>query len=236
MVPLPGIKSYFTRAFALYKARWMVLLGVVVAGTIMMAIPSAAGALGAAAANGPAGLIPLIVGGLAALWVFSWAEAAFCVALSLPDSGLKTAFSSAWPRALPLMKVNILMYLIQTAAYFVLVGEDYDVVKLDAPDLGMVVVVPEIDIENKTRTARELLPEKVSLRDAVRNIGHATRMTAAVALGDPVLFGKSVCDNLVEPHRASMIPRFWDVKQAALDAGAYGCSISGGRALGVRRG
>ncbi|MBN2336202.1 homoserine kinase [Candidatus Bathyarchaeota archaeon] len=111
---------------------------------------------------------------------------------------------------------------------YVLVGEDYDVVKLDAPDVGMVVVAPEIDIENKTRTARELLPEKVNLRDAVRNIGHATRMTAAVALGDPVLFGKSVCDNLVEPHRASMIPRFWEVKQAALDAGAYGCSISGG--------
>jgi homoserine kinase len=111
---------------------------------------------------------------------------------------------------------------------FVLVGEDYDVVRLDAPSVGMVVAVPDIHIENKTRTARELLPEKVTLRDAVRNIGYATRMTAGVALGDPVLFGRSICDNLVEPHRASMIPRFWEVKQAALDAGAYGCSISGG--------
>jgi len=111
---------------------------------------------------------------------------------------------------------------------FVLVGEDYDAVRLDAPDVGMVVVSPEIEIENKTRKARELLPEKVNLRDAVRNIGHASRMTAAVALGDPVLFGRSICDNLVEPYRASMIPRFWEVKQAALDAGAYGCSISGG--------
>jgi homoserine kinase len=111
---------------------------------------------------------------------------------------------------------------------YVLVGDDYDVVRLDAPSVGMVVVAPDINIENKTRRARELLPENVSLRDAVRNIGYATRMTAGVALGDPVLFGRSVCDNLVEPHRASMIPRFWEVKQAALDAGAYGCSISGG--------
>jgi homoserine kinase len=111
---------------------------------------------------------------------------------------------------------------------FVLVGDDYDAVRLDAPNIGMIVVVPEIYIENKTRKARELLPEKVDFKDAVRNIGYASRMTAGVALGDPVLFGRSICDNLVEPYRASMIPRFWDVKQAALDAGAYGCSISGG--------
>jgi len=111
---------------------------------------------------------------------------------------------------------------------FVLVGEDYDVVRLDAPSVGMVVVAPELEVENKTRRARDLLPEKVSLRDAVRNIGHASRMTAAVALHDPVLFGRSVCDSLVEPHRAVMIPGFWDVKEAALRAGAYGCSISGG--------
>lgn len=111
---------------------------------------------------------------------------------------------------------------------YVLVGDDYDVVKLDAPNVGMVVVVPDINIENKTRKARELLPEMVALKDAVRNIGYAARMTAGVALGDPILFGRSICDNLVEPHRAAMIPNFWEVKQAALDAGAYGCSISGG--------
>lgn len=111
---------------------------------------------------------------------------------------------------------------------FVLVGEDYNVLKLEAPSVGMVVVAPELNIENKTRKARELLPEKVSLRDAVKNIGYASRMTAAVALRDPVMFGRSICDSLVEPHRAAMIPRFWEVKEAALNAGAYGCSISGG--------
>jgi homoserine kinase len=111
---------------------------------------------------------------------------------------------------------------------FVLVGEDYDAVRLDAPSVGIVVVSPDLEIEDKTRRARELLPEKVSLRDAVRNIGYASRMTAAVALKDPLLFGRSICDSLVEPHRASMIPGFWDVKEAALGAGAYGCSISGG--------
>jgi len=111
---------------------------------------------------------------------------------------------------------------------FVMVGENFDVIRLDAPGIGIVVLVPQIHIPNKTRTARELLPEKVNLSDAVKNIGHATRMTAAVALRDPVLFGRSICDSLIEPYRAAMIPHFWEVKDAALKAGAYGCSISGG--------
>lgn len=111
---------------------------------------------------------------------------------------------------------------------FVMVDEGCDVIRMDAPGIGIVVLVPEIHIPNKTRTARELLPENVKLSDAIKNIGHATRMTAAVALHDPVLFGKSICDSLIEPHRAVMIPHFWEVKEAALRAGAYGCSISGG--------
>jgi homoserine kinase len=53
-------------------------------------------------------------------------------------------------------------------------------------------------------------------------------MAVAISKKDPVLFGKNICDYLIEPYRAKMIPGFWDVKQAAFDAGAYGCSIAGG--------
>ncbi len=111
---------------------------------------------------------------------------------------------------------------------FIMVGEGYDVIRMDPPRIGFAVVSPDIQIENKTKVARSLLPNMISLKDAVRNIGYASRMSAAVALRDPVLFGSSICDNLIEPHRAKMIPCFWEVKKAALDAGAYGCSIAGG--------
>ena len=111
---------------------------------------------------------------------------------------------------------------------FIMVGEGYDVIRMDPPQIGVAVVSPDIRIENKTKVARSLLPEMIELKDAVRNIGYASRMSAAVAMGDPVLFGSSICDNIVEPHRAKMIPRFWEVKKAALDTGAYGCSIAGG--------
>jgi homoserine kinase len=111
---------------------------------------------------------------------------------------------------------------------FVIVGPDYDVVQLDPPDVEIVVITPEVYYKNKTRLARSLLPEKVALKDAVHNIGNASRMVAAVNLNDPELFGRCISDRLIEPYRAEMIPEFWKVKQAALEAGAYGASISGG--------
>ena len=111
---------------------------------------------------------------------------------------------------------------------FVMVGEDYNVVRLEPPIFEIVVVVPDVYYENKTRLARSLLPEKVLLKNAVYNVSNASRMAAAIAMGDVDLFGRSISDNLVEPRRAEMIPGFWKVKQAALDSGALGCSISGG--------
>ncbi len=111
---------------------------------------------------------------------------------------------------------------------FIFVGENWDVVRLEAPVVDIVVVVPDIYIENKTKKARELLPEKIPLKDAVSNILHASRMALGIAQMDAEMFGRNINDVLVEPYRAAMIPRFWEVKEAALDAGAYGCSISGG--------
>jgi homoserine kinase len=40
-------------------------------------------------------------------------------------------------------------------------------------------------------------------------------------------FGRAVVDRVVEPVRSALIPGFADVKRAALEAGAHGCSISG---------
>jgi homoserine kinase len=111
---------------------------------------------------------------------------------------------------------------------FVMVGAECDVVRLEPPMFEIVVVVPDIYYENKTKLARSLLPEKVPLKNVVQNVSSASRMAAAIAMGDADLFGRSISDNLVEPRRAKMIPGFWKVKQAALNSGALGCSISGG--------
>jgi homoserine kinase len=44
---------------------------------------------------------------------------------------------------------------------------------------------------------------------------------------DLPLIGRCITDLIVEPARAPLIPGFLEVKQAALDHGALGCSISG---------
>ena len=52
-------------------------------------------------------------------------------------------------------------------------------------------------------------------------------LVTALHRGDLALLGRSIRDELVEPIRAPLVPAFAEVKRAALDAGALGCSISG---------
>ena len=45
--------------------------------------------------------------------------------------------------------------------------------------------------------------------------------------GDYQLIGRSFEDVIAEPYRAKLIPGFYQIKEAAMEAGALGCSISG---------
>jgi homoserine kinase len=104
--------------------------------------------------------------------------------------------------------------------------EPLDVIRLEAPSLlRLVVVLPEMEIE--TRYARSVLPDMVSLKDASSNWANAAALVAAVARGNVADIGRAIVDKVVEPVRSKLIPGFADVKRAALEAGAYGCSISG---------
>jgi homoserine kinase len=58
-------------------------------------------------------------------------------------------------------------------------------------------------------------------------MAYSCSLVAAVARQDVRLFGSSVQDAIVEPKRSPLIPGFLEVKGAALQSGAYGCSISG---------
>ena len=111
---------------------------------------------------------------------------------------------------------------------FVLVrGYDpIDVVRLSVPeDLWCTVVCPSLEI--KTEEARRLLPQMVPLRDVVAQTGNAAGLVAGLISGDFGLIGRSLQDRIAEPARAGLIPGFAEMKKAALEAGALGCSISG---------
>lgn len=101
-----------------------------------------------------------------------------------------------------------------------------DVVKLPvAADWWIALVTPEVRI--RTKEARALLPELLDRATWIQQMANTTALAHAFAIGDGALLGRALDDRYAEPRRASLIPNFYEMKQAALDAGAFGCSISG---------
>ena len=102
-----------------------------------------------------------------------------------------------------------------------------DIVSLPVPD-GLFVAVVHPHCEVSTARARALLEERrFLLSDIVANAGNLAALVAAIHQQDLALLGRSIADRIVEPVRAALIPGFDEVKRAALDHGALGCSISG---------
>ena len=94
------------------------------------------------------------------------------------------------------------------------------------PELRVVVVHPHCEVA--TASARALVSKRrYELGDVVANLGNVGALISALHQNDLELFGRSIRDRLVEPVRAGLIPGFQQVKDAALAAGALGCSISG---------
>lgn len=101
-----------------------------------------------------------------------------------------------------------------------------DVVALTARNtMTWVVVHPHLVVH--THDARNVLPKEISLKIAIQQWGNVGGLVAGLALGDAKLVGKCTEDVIAEPHRAKLISGFHEVRQAALDAGAFGCTISG---------
>ncbi|PIA41601.1 hypothetical protein AQUCO_02200207v1 [Aquilegia coerulea] len=93
-------------------------------------------------------------------------------------------------------------------------------------DLFFVLVSPEF--EAPTKEMRKAVAKEISLKDHTWNSSQAGALVAAVLQGDLSLFGKAMSsDKIVEPARAPLIPGMQGVKRAALEAGAFGCTISG---------
>jgi homoserine kinase len=101
-----------------------------------------------------------------------------------------------------------------------------DVVKLPvAAEWWIALVTPRVRIQ--TKDARALLPDESPRAEWIQQMANTTALAHAFAVADGELLRRALDDRYAEPRRAPLIPRFHDVKRAALDAGAFGCSISG---------
>ena len=101
-----------------------------------------------------------------------------------------------------------------------------DVFKLPVPsELYCTLVHP--DVEVNTKDARYILRNEVSLKNTISQMGNVAGLIAGLMQEDYDLISRSMVDVIIEPVRAILIPEFDQVKQAAIDNGALGCSISG---------
>lgn len=91
--------------------------------------------------------------------------------------------------------------------------------------LKLVVAVPEFPLS--TRTARQVLPKTVAMKDAVFNISRASMLVAALMQGKENFLVTAFDDAIHQPYRTKLVPGMQEVFQAAKKFGALGVALSG---------
>src|SRR5205807_2994887 len=94
------------------------------------------------------------------------------------------------------------------------------------PD-GPTAVAVHPDLEIETARARQMLGDTVLLADAIRQWANLGALVHGLHTGDFALIGRALEDTIAEPRRAPLVPGLAAIKQAAMDAGALGCGLSG---------
>ena len=105
-------------------------------------------------------------------------------------------------------------------------NEDLDVHNLPLPE-NLYATVLFSSIEILTKDARGVLSPTVTLKQHIEQSGNLAGLIVGLLNSDFELIRRSLHDVVIEPQRAHLIPHFYEVKNAAVEAGALGCSISG---------
>jgi homoserine kinase len=101
-----------------------------------------------------------------------------------------------------------------------------EVIHLPVPN-GVSAVLVHPDLRVNTAHARRGLAKGYSMRQWLDQQGLLAGFIAACVASDIDLIRKTLRDVIIEPQRAAAVPCFQAVKDAAIRAGALGCSLSG---------
>ncbi len=101
-----------------------------------------------------------------------------------------------------------------------------DIVHLPVPE-GLCCALLHPHLQVQTGAARALVGDSIPLAAAVKQWGNLGGLVAGLFTSDFPLIARALEDHVAEPKRAHLVPGFAAVKQAALAAGALGCSLSG---------
>jgi homoserine kinase len=105
-------------------------------------------------------------------------------------------------------------------------GERAEAVRLEPPaDLDVLVAIPEFQLP--TKQARKVLPQHISMEDAVFNVSHSSLLIAALASGRLDLLRHAMRDRLHQPYRSALVPGMAAILRDAPHHGALGAVLSG---------
>jgi len=107
------------------------------------------------------------------------------------------------------------------------VGIDQPRVKQIPVPEGVRAVIVHPHMYLSTKQARAMLSGTVNMSDFVWQTANLAGFISGCYTSDLDMIRASFQDVIIERQRAVLIPGFQDVRQAAIDAGALGCSISG---------
>jgi homoserine kinase len=93
------------------------------------------------------------------------------------------------------------------------------------PEVRAVIMHPHMFLS--TKQARAILKRTVDLSDFVWQTANLAGFISGCYTNDLDMIRASLEDVVIEPQRQALIPGFQDVRRAAMEAGALGCSISG---------
>jgi len=105
--------------------------------------------------------------------------------------------------------------------------EEMDIIKIDPPDMGIVIASPNIE-KGSTKLSREAVPRTVPILSTRENVGHASLLAIGMALKNLEYIKRGMHDVIVEPARVryGIFREFSKLKKLASELNA-GLSASG---------
>ncbi len=107
------------------------------------------------------------------------------------------------------------------------VEDETRAIKIHFPEaLKAVIFTPSFPMD--TVAGRKLLPSAYPKADVTFNTGRVALLLAALQTGHYEVIGEAMRDRLHQPYRETLFPAMPAIIEAAISAGAYGASLSGG--------
>jgi len=105
-------------------------------------------------------------------------------------------------------------------------NEPIDIIKINYPE-NLICILAHPNLYVDTYTARKILPEKIYLKDFVKQSANLSGFIIGLITNDFKLISRSFSDIIIEPVRKNLLPFFNDLKKAILTTDAIGMGISG---------